>query len=181
MRFVRDGSEAAGWEGLPCGSGATERRMAMTDVVHGTIKRGREAHESLQVACSNGVLLYGSPAVLRYELEVPTITQKRALYGVMGRAMRYLVTRLPAYLSAVCAVPGGRGIIGRNIGGLRTIPAPVYAVHGAPRPPPLLCTLGAPPHGRVPYSFSPPPPVVSLLLFESIHAKLEGLCNCGSG
>ena len=50
MRFVRDGSEAAGWEGLPCGSGATERRMAMTDVVHGTIKRGREAHESLQVA-----------------------------------------------------------------------------------------------------------------------------------
>ena len=88
--------------------------MAMTDVVHGTIKRGREAHESLQVACSNGVLLYGSPAVLRYELEVPTITQKRALYGVMGRAMRYLVTRLPAYLSAVCAVPGGRGIIGRN-------------------------------------------------------------------
>ena len=90
--------------------------MAMTDVVHGTIKRGREAHESLQVACSNGVLLYGSPAVLRYELEVPTITQKRALYGVMGRAMRYLVTRLPAYLSAVCAVPGGRGIIGRNIG-----------------------------------------------------------------
>ena len=82
--------------------------MAMTDVVHGTIKRGREAHESLQVTCSNGVLLYGSPAV-RYELEVPTITQKRALYGVMGRAMRYLVTRLPAYLSAVWVRCGGRG------------------------------------------------------------------------
>lgn len=125
--------------------------MAMTDVVHGTIKRGREAHESLQVACSNGVLLYGSPAVLRYELEVPTITQKRALYGVMGRAMRYLVTRLPAYLSAVCAVPGGRGIIGRNIGGIRTIPAPVCGTRSpAAAPRPLLCTLGAPPHGRVP-------------------------------
>ena len=82
--------------------------MAMTDVVHGTIKRGREAHESLQVTCSNGVLLYGSPAV-RYELEVPTITQKRALYGPGYALFGYSPTSLP--ISAVCAVRGARSII----------------------------------------------------------------------
>ena len=131
--------------------------MAMTDVVHGTIKRGREAHESLQVACSNGVLLYGSPAVLRYELEVPTITQKRALYGVMGRAMRYLVTRLPAYLSAVCAVPGGRGIIGRNIGGIRTIPAPVCGTRSPAADPPSLHSGGAAARPCTVFFFSPAP------------------------
>ena len=77
--------------------------MAMTDVVHGTIKRGREAHESLQVACSNGVLLYGSPAV-RYELEVPTITQKRALYGPGYALFGYSPTSLP--LCCLCGAGG---------------------------------------------------------------------------